>query len=407
MKTNQNRTPHNWTELELSNLSSKNGLVRGPFGGALKKEIFVEHGYKVYEQKNAIHGSINIGKYYINRQKFVELERFSVEPGDFIVSCSGTIGRIFQIPNNAPAGVINQALLKIRLNEKIIIDKYFYYQFIWNKFQSKIIDNAQGGAMQNLVGMDIFKKTKMFIPPLSEQQRIVEVLETWDRYLELLNNKIESKKNIKQALKQQLLTGKKRFRQYTYKWERVKFGGLFDERDETKVNTLPLLSITATHGVIPQSQSKKKDTSNNDKSKYKRIYPGDIGYNTMRMWQGRSALSEIEGLVSPAYTILKPKKNVHSKYFSYLFKLPRVVYLFFQKSQGLVNDTLNCRYKDFSIVKYLVPKIEEQIDIANILSAADAEISVLINKKAIIERQKKYLLNNLITGQIRLPEFRD
>ena len=73
------------------------GLVRGPFGGSLKKEYFVQAGYKVYEQRNAIYKEIRVGNYYIDKKKYDELIRFSVKHGDFIVSCSGTIGKIYQI----------------------------------------------------------------------------------------------------------------------------------------------------------------------------------------------------------------------------------------------------------------------------------------------------------------------
>lgn len=84
--------------------------------------------------------------------------------------------------------------------------------------------------------------------------------------------------------------------------------------------------------------------------------------------QGRSALSELEGIVSPAYTIVTPKKNADSLFFSYLFKTPKLMNLFWRNSQGLVDDTLNCKFKDFEIVKVNLPKTkEEQTAIAQVL----------------------------------------
>ena len=80
--------------------------------GALKKEIFQPNGYAVYEQQNAIYQNLRF-RYYIDEEKFNELRRFAVQPGDVIVSCSGTIGKTFVIPKNAPEGIINQALLKL------------------------------------------------------------------------------------------------------------------------------------------------------------------------------------------------------------------------------------------------------------------------------------------------------
>ena len=87
-----------WKDKPLIELCVNNGLVRGPFGGSLRKDSFTAEGVKIYEQKNAIYRSVDLGTYHINEKKYDELKRFEVFPGDFIVSCSGTIGRIFLIP---------------------------------------------------------------------------------------------------------------------------------------------------------------------------------------------------------------------------------------------------------------------------------------------------------------------
>ena len=102
-------------------------FVRGPFGGALKKEIFCSEGYVVYEQQHAIYRNLDF-RYYIDKNKFLELKRFAVRPGDMIVSCSGTIGRTFVIPEDAPEGVINQALLKLTPNAELNV---FYLQYFF------------------------------------------------------------------------------------------------------------------------------------------------------------------------------------------------------------------------------------------------------------------------------------
>ena len=167
-----------------------------------------------------------------------------------------------------------------------------------------------------------------------------------------------------------------RFPEFTDEWKEVKLGEVTCERNETNTPTLPLLSITANKGVIPQTDSEKKDVSNADKSKYKRICSGDIGYNTMRMWQGRSALSFVEGIVSPAYTIVTPLKGVSPLFLSYLIKRPRLIYEFWTHSQGLVEDTLNCKYKDFAQITITIPSLPEQRKIAALLSLIDERIEV-------------------------------
>ncbi len=196
-----------WTTKSLEKVTEN--LVRGPFGGALKKEFFVKDGYKVYEQKNAIYKSISLGKYYIDENKFKELKRFELKSRDFIVSCSGTIGEIFQLPLKFKKGIINQALLKITLDNSIIDDDYFYYQFTSKPFQSKIIDDIQGGAMKNLVGMSVFKETEIEMPSnIKEQKAIAQILSDMDSEIEALEIQLQKTQNLKQGMMQELLTGK-------------------------------------------------------------------------------------------------------------------------------------------------------------------------------------------------------
>ncbi len=161
---------------------------------------------------------------------------------------------------------------------------------------------------------------------------------------------------------------------------------LFNERRENNFRRLPLLAITGNHGIILASEIKRKDSSNEDKSKYKRITKGDIGYNTMRMWQGVSAVSTLEGIVSPAYTICIPKDIVDVGFMGYFFKFPTLINLFWRYSQGLVSDTLNLKYNNFSQIKVLIPDIEEQERIAQVLQAADNEINQLEKKLKALEK---------------------
>jgi len=100
------------SEYEYVKLDEVCHFKRGPFGGSLKKEIFVKDGYKVYEQKHAINNDFEIGEYYITEKKYNEMIAFALKPNDLIISCSGTMGRIAIVPKNIKPGIINQALLK-------------------------------------------------------------------------------------------------------------------------------------------------------------------------------------------------------------------------------------------------------------------------------------------------------
>ncbi|MEA5520422.1 restriction endonuclease subunit S [Limnoraphis robusta] len=173
------KMPEGWTAFKLQDISKddKSSIKRGPFGSAIRKEFFVTHGYKVYEQKNVIYNDFNLGSYYINEEKFNELFDFEVKPGDILISCSGTIGKIAVVPYNAERGIINQALLKISLESRLISTDYFVYLLGSEIFQKVFLGNTRGSAMQNIASIKALKQAKILLPPLNEQKRIVAKIE--------------------------------------------------------------------------------------------------------------------------------------------------------------------------------------------------------------------------------------
>ncbi|MCE9933143.1 MULTISPECIES: restriction endonuclease subunit S [Aeromonas] len=245
------------------------------------------------------------------------------------------------------------------------------------------------------------------IPPLSEQNKIAEILSTWDKAITTTEQLLTNSQQQKKALMQQLLTGKKRLLdkngvRFSGEWKTYKFSSLFNERVETGRDDLPLLSITADDGVVYQEDTGRKNTSNEDKSKYRRICVNDIGYNTMRMWQGRSSLSDKEGIVSPAYTIVTPTGKVCPAYAAYLFKFPALVHIFYRHSQGLVSDTWNLKFNHFKNISWQVPSIDEQQKIAAVLSTADKEVTALQQKLDALKQEKQALMQQLLTGKRRV-----
>lgn len=240
---------------------------------------------------------------------------------------------------------------------------------------------------------------------LEEQQKIAAILTTQDKVIELKEKLLAEKQRQKKYLMQQLLTGKKRLPGFSGEWKEERLGKLFLERKKTNCEGLQMLAITGTQGIIPRKELDLKDNSSEDKSKYLRVCVGDIGYNTMRMWQGVSAYSNYEGIVSPAYTILKPCPSINAKYFAYLFKMPEIIFLFYRSSQGLVDDTRNLKYENFKKIKvFYPPDIEEQAAIAEVLSVADREIDLLQQNIKQEKQKKKALMQLLLTGIVRVNE---
>lgn len=361
----------------------------------------VQNGEVVYENFNYIPFSLYDQITKNNKPK----------KGDILYTRVGAgIGEAAIIEKDFDFGIyVSLTLIKTKNN--ILHNKYLLH--LLNSRMYKMLakrDQFAGGGVQNL-NVKVVKKFLIPLPSFPEQRAIAACLSTWDTAIQKTTQLIAQKELRKKWLMQQLLTGKKRLPAFSKaaagenggegEWKEYHLGDIFEERIDTGYDNLPLLSIGQL-GIYPQAESIKKDTSNEDKSKYKRICPGDIGYNTMRMWQGRSALSQFEGIVSPAYTIVTSKEIADSMFFSYLFKTPKLMHLFWRNSQGLVDDTLNCKFKDFALVKVHLPQKKEQTAIAQVLQTADQEIQLLKSRLEQLQVQKKGMMQVLLTGKIRL-----
>lgn len=317
-----------------------------------------------------------------------------------IVTRSGILRSYVPVAINLTPVTINQDLKSLTVSHGNNFKYIFYYLLCFN--DRLLFEAAKDGTTVESLEFGSIKSFKIPLPPLPEQQKIAAILTTWDEAIEKTQKLIDQLKQRNKGLAQQLLTGKKRLKGFRGEWKHESLELYFKERKEFGYEKLPLLSVGES-GVYLQSKSNKKDTSNEDKALYKRICVGDIGYNTMRMWQGRSALSELEGIVSPAYTIVTPRDNADAQFFSYLFKLDAVIHKFYRNSQGLVSDTWNCKFKDFKIVKVDVPaSIQEQKAIAQVLNLAKHQQKFYEEKLTILKEQKKGLMQKLLTGEIRV-----
>ena len=188
-----------WEVETLADVCSS--VVRGPFGSALKKDVFVpksNNTVKVYEQKHAIQKSANIGTYYISQEKYEELKRFECKPGDFIMSCSGTMGEFYQLPIGCEKGIINQALCKFSLNNKI--EALFFLE--WMK-QSIHNLETKGSGIQNVAAVSFIKQIPVFLPPLTLQKQFSSFVQQIDKSKFAVQKSLEKTETLYKSLMQQ------------------------------------------------------------------------------------------------------------------------------------------------------------------------------------------------------------
>jgi len=227
-----------WKEKKMDQLFH---FVRGPFGGALKKEIFTNKGYAVYEQSHAIYNNFTDYRYYITKDKYNELQRFSVKPQDLLMSCSGTMGKFSIVPENYKEGVINQALLKLTVKENNNVH-FLKYLLETDLYQHKLLSQSAGGAIKNVVGVSEIKHIATIIPQLNEQQKIAACLSSLDDVIVGHEEKLTILEEHKKGLMQNL------FPQEGETKSKYRFPAFEYDGDWVEINILEVASMKARIG---------------------------------------------------------------------------------------------------------------------------------------------------------------
>ncbi len=233
------------------------------------------------------------------------------------------------------------------------------------------------------------------LPNLEEQSKIARFLESVDNLIAANQRKVHDLKQIKTAYLERIFNQTLRFSSSTSPWVQRKVKSVFEERSE-RSGVGEMISVTINHGVVPASSLDRKDNSSEDRSNYKVVKQGDIAYNSMRMWQGASGVSRYEGIVSPAYTILKPIEGANSNFFGYLFKTNKMIQTFQKHSQGLTSDTWNLKYPALSEIQISYPDSgDEQATVAKLFEALDNLIAANQRKVDLLQKQKTSYLQRM------------
>ena len=305
------------------------------------------------------------------------------------------------VENDIGNGIVSHIFAVFRPIQEY--DLYFWKYAINNEtLMQRILGRSTKAStmMHDLVANDFLNET-FLVPSIDEQKQIGSLFNKLDHLITLHLRKLEKLQNMKKSCLQKMFpkdgatVPEIRFSEFQGDWEERTLGSCFDERLES----LPdgeLLSVTIGSGIKKFSELDRHDNSNTDKSKYKRVCIGDIAYNSMRMWQGASGRSPYEGIVSPAYTVVKPIGDIDTQFFAYMFKKKEIIHLFEINSQGLTSDTWNLKYPAFSKIVVRVPRnVEEQSRIARFLLELDELISCTEQEIEITKRMKKGCLQKM------------
>ena len=261
---------------------------------------------------------------------------------------------------------------------------------------------AQGFSIVHIYP-DNLKQIQIPVPSLTEQHHIVSVLSLWDTAIEKQTALIEKLTLRKRGLMQQLLMGKKRLKGFSGEWKRIKAGEIFKSISVKGNGSEVLLSATQEHGVIPRDQLEGRVTMpTGDTNSFKLVEVGDFVIS-LRSFQGGLEYSEHRGIVSPAYTVLKPIVEIDKPFYRYYFKSAEFIGHLAIAVIG-IRDGKQISYDDFCFVKIPYLNIQEQKAISSILLQADKEIELANEKLGRLQEEKRGLMQVLLTGKKRIKK---
>ncbi len=287
------------------------------------------------------------------------------------------------------------------MNGKKVKNDFLFYLVQTEKFNQ--IANVSSGSKMPRADWNYMSEIPFDIPPLKEQEKIAEILTTWDEAITKQTELLEAKELLKIALMQKLLSGKVRFDGFSDEWEEIRLGKYIKEiSKKNKENVELVLSVTNKHGFIAQKDYFEKEVASKDTSNYKIVKKGNFAYNPSRINVGSlGLLEEYEiGILSPMYVIFECLKGLDKQYLNYWLNTHNFTGNLSKFLSGSVRDSL--AFNDMKLMKIKLPSLPEQQKIAEVLSLADDEINLLKTELEELNLQKKALMQKLLTGQVRV-----
>jgi type I restriction enzyme, S subunit len=419
--------PEGWipTRVRFLLKDGSNGIKIGPFGSALKLEEMVENGIKVYGQENVIANDFNIGKRFLSDDKFREMSVYETRHGDILITMMGSSGQCQIVPSEAKKGIIDSHLIRLRVKTTKATPKYFRLlidESATVKFQIQIL--GKGSIMHGL-NSGIIKDLFLPLPSTTEQTAIASFLDRETAKIDHLISKQQELISLLQEKRQAVIShavtkglnpdvpmkdsGVEWLGEVPEHWNVCRIANVYSERIEQGHDDLPILSISIHSGISDKELSSdeldKKVVHIEDKTKYKRVYINDLAYNMMRAWQGGFGAVQVEGLVSPAYVVARPKNDsFDSKYIEKVLRTGNCVEEMRRYSKGITDFRSRLYWDHFKNIRIPGPQKEEQAQILQSIEDISEKTDRLINKAndaiALMKERRAALISAAVTGKI-------
>jgi len=413
------RVPEGWKRTTLDNyITIKHGF-------AFKSDFFTNDGQYVLMTPGSFFESGGFRdqgiktKYYAGEFP----SGYLLKKDDLVIAMTeqadGLLGSAALIPENNKY-LHNQRLGLVKVIEKERMSIKFLYCLYNSRYIRKQISEQSAGTKVKHTSPDKLIGVTALIPPIFEQQKIAQILFTWDKAIKKLEALIAAKQKRKKALMQQLLTGKKRFAEFVKSdgMQKTKFGTIPSDWQFLHIaevakqlsvknnagHNLPVLSCTKHYGLVDSLTYFGRQIFSEDTSTYKVAPRNTFAYATNHIEEGSIGYQNLydEALISPMYTVFQTKKNINDEFLYRVLKTELYRHIFEANTSASVDRRGSLRWNQFAAIKIPVPSIPEQQKIASCFAVTDKEIEMLKNHLIALKEQKKGLMQKLLTGKLRV-----
>jgi len=347
-------------------------------------------------------------------------EKYLLNPGDFLFARTGaTVGKTYLHERNIGHYAFAGYLIRFIPDKISLIGKFLKAYTHTERYYYWIHSILHAGAQPNINARE-YGSLSVPIPALPEQKNIAEILSTWDKAIEQTRKLIDAKKSRKKALMQQLLTGKKRLpgfakshRYESYRffelpidWECTQIRDIATESSERNKNRedITVFACSKHRGFVKSSEYFGKRIFSQDTSNYKIIRRDWFGFPANHVEEGSIGLLQCHdiGIVSPIYIVFNVSDCVIPEYLYAVLKTDTFRHIFAISTNASVDRRGSLRWREFSLIRVPLPSLPEQQAITKVLSAADDEIIQEEHKLKAMKKQKRGLMQKLLTGTIRV-----
>ncbi|UOA07373.1 restriction endonuclease subunit S [Methylobacter sp. S3L5C] len=362
--------------------------------------------------------NLSKAKYHFSKEDFRK-SRGLLKKGDILIASTGrgVLGKCCFV-NSEVEGFVDSHVTIVRDSKGRLPAKFVFY-LLSTQYEMINACLSEGSTNQTELQRDSFRKIQIPLPPRAEQDRIVTFLDQKTTEIDVAIAKkkrlielLQEQKNIliNQAVTRGLNpnvtmrdSGVEWIGEIPKHWQQLRNKALFHQRNEPGKNDLPILSVSLHSGISDKEQDETENIRAKvriqDKTMYKRVYPGDVAYNMMRAWQGAIGVVRVDGLVSPAYVVAEPRESINGSYFEYLYRTQGFIREMDRYSKGITDFRKRLYWNEFKQLTSLLPPIDEQVQIAAYADRVLAKTASLI-EKTLVQIENLHVFRNSLVAAV-------